>query len=87
MHAACSIVSHFPFVGSVKHEFESLRGAETILRTQFTDILAMCSESLTYMGKKEKETWQSLDVLIDDCAKMKLQVQEKVKKQVNEMIR
>lgn len=69
-------------VGIEKHDFESLRGAEILLRAHFNKVLEECSESLSYMGKKEKETWQSLDLLQDDCEKMKLQVKEKVNQQV-----
>lgn len=72
--------------GIEKHIFESLRGAEKVLRAQFNEILTRYSEQLTYMGKKEKQTWQCLDLIKDDCEKMKRQVEEKVNKQVRPML-
>ena len=66
------------FTGKRKdHRYQTLQQTLDGLMTNFNVLLKKCSETITQTCKAEKEMWQSLDQVEEECDDLMRQVQAK----------
>ena len=66
------------FTGKRKdHRYQTLQQTLDGLMTNFNVLLKKCSETITQTCKAEKETWQSLDQVEEECDDLMRKVQAK----------
>ena len=66
------------FTGKRKdHRYQTLQQTLDGLMTNFNVLLKKCSETITQTCKAEKETWQTLDQVEEECDDLMRQVKAK----------
>lgn len=71
------------FAGEILHKFHTLSDMEKIINKRFAEQLKSCSQKITDMCKKEKESWLQIDNLEQECEQLIEQVDTKAQELVS----